>query len=741
MGRKRKSNSASGERRRRGQSGRRRITDQEEIPEAQSRKRSWRQRRQASARMAKMNDSGERQGSSRKGSAEHLVDKYSRRERKIEEQERKGSGEHKTRRGSGEHRRMGSGEYKRTGSGEYRRGSSARLQRVEEEVVINRWIKAGVLVIGLCITVLTGAVLMQEDRNSIDPKNKKAWAGQSKDNQQVGFDSTKGSQNSGNKGPKPKSRRHRKVALQVAGLVVDVDGRGINNASLRFVKIRSNLGRATVMQIGSIFKVNAEGQFKASLNDAGQLLEVKAPGFALRYVPLPTEDKDALKELNIVLVSAGKFEGRVVAAESGAPIQGALISGESATWRGQVKTDGDGQFTFPDVPEETLAMLVTAPGRVPAVIDGQTGQTVALLEGRAVRGRVQNAQGQVVANAEVAVFGSEHPGVPFVTKSDADGQFEVRGLDPNEEFLILARAQGLATTLEEPWHAAQEDDVAVTLKATGTVVVSGQDLSYLVLLPIMSQPGFDLADPQETAEGLEYPSLPVGVYELEREVVGVEPLLVAECKVQAGQTLRVQATETQTPEDPEGFDGEAISAEALDGRTSFTARVVDEQGQGLGGATVIAEMGLPNVHPQTFQTDASGQINIPRLSTHVLLSAELPGRLLLDLVDVKESMDDVVLVMVKPLSMKGQLRPGIEALVTLVDPQAGQPIRELNSRANGEFYMEGLLPGMYMLEVCAEGYQNTNIAVRLPLRDEVLTIQLVEGGHHHHLPGQGHGGN
>jgi hypothetical protein len=701
-------------------------------------RKNWRAKRKASARMSvhKENsgsarrkrerpDSARRAARRMKSSAEHQAVNEQHSESKASPAEST-----QTKRDSGVRKdpRHGSDSSVRIRSASARRGG-------KQDPAYFRLMKTLLLSCAFILIVSAGLILMKEDpKTDLDKLRLGKAAGNAQN--QKNTDTGELKKNSGldkTQNPQKDTPKAPTVRL-LTGKVMNEDGQAIHPANLRALKPQMSFGATSMKTVGSPFPTSSEGVFSVNVPVRAVLLEIRARGYATRILPLEVSGDTTWKDLDIVLVDALVLDGQVLTAESGAPLAGAKVSAESGTWRGETRTNLDGRFEFKDSPAEPIALLVTAKGRVAQVVDANPGMTVSLLEGRIVRGLIQDSQSQPVSNADVVVLGSEHPGVPFHTRSDSSGRFQVKGLDNNEEFLVLARAPGLCTTLSEQWQAPERNDVYVTLVQSGSIQVVGRNLDDVRLLAIMSQPGFDIPEPLVNNSGLLFENLCPGQYELERVSA---PNQIQSCQLNIGKAVVLEAPIPGDGSAALEFDPNSEAIEALDNAPPLDVQVLDEGDRGLVGAMVLVDYGLPNIQPQRKQTDNNGRVRFPRLSSRILVVAEAPGKMLRQPIEAGRDLPEATLRMVAPARIDGQILPRVPGRITLVDPIMGQAIRQLRTKPNGAFNIDGLAPGKYILEVECAGFQNIQIKVTLPLPNNKFEVPLLSGGAHHLLPQKG----
>lgn len=177
-----------------------------------------------------------------------------------------------------------------------------------------------------------------------------------------------------------------------------------------------------------------------------------------------------------------------------------MAGGQGARGR-SARSEADGRYELRELPAGEHRLRITANGRaLPTVV------TVSLrlgdntldinLDSVVVRGRVLDSQGQPVASASIAIEadtaasgdeasqaieaaisafgGPAMAGGGRTIRSDADGNFEVRGLEPGARLRLRASARGLATAttpvLEAPLQGSL-DGVQLTLGSSGKLRV------------------------------------------------------------------------------------------------------------------------------------------------------------------------------------------------------------------------------------------------------------------------------
>lgn len=253
------------------------------------------------------------------------------------------------------------------------------------------------------------------------------------------------------------------------GRVVDLEERPVAGASIRLwpasmpgeVRSGGRLGRRSYAATSEDDGTFAVEELGPELYD----LRVVAEGFAPLEVPgLPVVFDEGGGEIDlgtIVLEPGAAISGTVVD-DRGSPVEGAEVSFDSWSTRGElkpweletnaVKSDADGRFLLVDrAPGEKLDLSVWHPDFIAAEVRGVVvprEDVLVELEGAArVAGRVVDPAGRPVAGARVSARYEVQGGGTFSSESgesDAEGRFELPHLGPRRVEL-LARAEGFRT--------------------------------------------------------------------------------------------------------------------------------------------------------------------------------------------------------------------------------------------------------------------------------------------------------
>jgi hypothetical protein len=337
----------------------------------------------------------------------------------------------------------------------------------------------------------------------------------------------------------------------------------------------------------------------------------RAPGIAAAVV-----EADGEATVSLTVSDGGYAVGRVVDSES-RPIAGRVrVEG----WNGRSlptfasdtlaagAAGGNGSFALGPLPLGSLAVAASAPRFATRRVDADVaarGRTVDLGDivldaGLAIRGRVHDREGNGIAGAEVSAarHGSGTPSEGEAV-SEADGGFVVGGLEAGSHD-VWARAPGYA--LGEATAASGGDPVDVVLEPGGEI--AGR---------VVDADGSPVEDAQLSAEDESRPPGP-GRFASGRSDEGDGRFLLRD--VAAGKyALQVRA----------GSRGEAALADvrvaagratnvgtialARGGRLQGT--VVDSEGSGIAGATVVAQRDAHRRgNPFQTQTDSTGAFEL-----------------------------------------------------------------------------------------------------------------------------------
>ena len=389
----------------------------------------------------------------------------------------------------------------------------------------------------------------------------------------------------------------------LAGVVRDDQGRPVTGAAVRTEGDRPSE------------RTDAKGEFRMASVRPGEHTVVareggRAPGIAVVVVEPETE-----ASVSIVLSDGGFVTGRVVDPEE-QPLAGRLRvevfdeHGLPSSVSDGLATDAkaDGTFALGPLPIGTLGIGVSAPRhatrRVEATIAGR-GRTVDLgdvtLEtGLVIRGQVRDREGSGIEGASVRAR-LRRPGErgEGEATSEADGAFVVAGLKPGTYQLTASRS-GLA-----PAHAmapAGGDPVDLVMEAGGEIAgrvvdADGQPAEEAFLIAERAGgpgpgPGGASGAADEGEGRFVLRDVAAGRYVLQAQASGRGEASISGVRVVAGKRT-------------------AVGTLRLQGGGIVRGTVVDADGQGIPGATVIAERDLNMQSGElTDQTGSTGAFEI-----------------------------------------------------------------------------------------------------------------------------------
>jgi hypothetical protein len=246
----------------------------------------------------------------------------------------------------------------------------------------------------------------------------------------------------------------RRAGLSVPGLVVTALGVGRRG------------GGSTVTDADGAWQIAAleTGEYAVAARDrAGQVLAGESV----------VVERDAVLDLD---VPAAALAGRVLAADTRAPVEGAQVvvtrSGLPEVRR-LLATDADGRFSAAEMPDGDYVVRADASGRAGAqqalvVADGHDAEVTLLLEpDRRTVLVVHEADGRVPPRIWATPMMAGQVSGSVNTVCDPDGHCAFDAF-PSGQFTLLVTAEGMALTALQ----APGPEVAVALRSSGTLTVS-----------------------------------------------------------------------------------------------------------------------------------------------------------------------------------------------------------------------------------------------------------------------------
>ncbi|MFJ8667824.1 DHA2 family efflux MFS transporter permease subunit [Streptomyces sp. NPDC093600] len=238
--------------------------------------------------------------------------------------------------------------------------------------------------------------------------------------------------------PAPESSPEPEVTatgLTISGTIRTADGTGVSGATVTLISLGGRqLGRAVV---------RGEGGYAFDAPGAGSyVLIASADGYQPQASTVVVHDGPLTHD--VLLTGTSGLAGSVTAAESGAPVDGAMVVITDV--RGEVlatgKTGADGGFSFAELVPGAVTVAVTASGyrpqAMPVEIGGQgvTRLDVALAAGAVVQGTVRAGRDhRPLADARVTLVDAAG-NVAASATTDTDGAYAFADLDAGEYTLI-----------------------------------------------------------------------------------------------------------------------------------------------------------------------------------------------------------------------------------------------------------------------------------------------------------------
>jgi protocatechuate 3,4-dioxygenase beta subunit len=260
--------------------------------------------------------------------------------------------------------------------------------------------------------------------------------------------------------------------VTVTGRAIDADGKPVAGCAVGV--FGSNHGFDTAALLARpLARTDENGRYRVTAPKNGyHVLVVATKGHQVCVQRLHTDQRDAAVMLDALMLPATTLRGRVRDAAA-APIAGALVRVEDpltagampdAWFESQAVTDAHGIFEVPGVPRTGLRVSVHALGfdSLSRLAAHDSPLDVQMEPTGVVRGRVVDADGKPVADAQVYAATAEQRASTRFHATDADGRFELSAPRAHR-FRIAANEQ-------RPPHRsfasvvlrAPQDDVVVT---------------------------------------------------------------------------------------------------------------------------------------------------------------------------------------------------------------------------------------------------------------------------------------
>lgn len=375
----------------------------------------------------------------------------------------------------------------------------------------------------------------------------------------------------------------------LAGSVRDDEGRPVKGAEVRAEWDRSRIAPPTE-------RTDARGEFLIPGVRPGEYTVVareggRAPGIAVVVV-----EPEAEARVEVLLSEGGFVTGRIVDPD-GRPLAGRLrleVVDEqrlaaSTSERIAADAKADGTFALGPLPLGALGIAVAAPRHATRRIEVTTTRRgavdlgdVVLETGLVIRGRVRDRQGNGLEGASVRAR-LRRPGERSLGEatSEADGEYVVAGLTPGT-YRLTAALPGYATA--SATAPAGGDPVDLVMEAGGEIAgrvvdAAGQPAEDATLAAEWAgeaeaaSPGGAFGTPEEGDGRFVLRDLAAGRYVVQARAAGKGEASISGVRVVAGRRTEVGTLR-------------------LAGGGIVRGTVVDADGQGVPGATVVAERDL-----------------------------------------------------------------------------------------------------------------------------------------------------
>ena len=476
---------------------------------------------------------------------------------------------------------------------------------------------------------------------------------------------------------------------------------------------------------------------------------------AMQGTPYEAKDEgQAFEGKDVVLTKGVLLEGTVVD-ESGAPLTDAMVTAQKQNqgWspglanlsRHQVRTDGEGRFTFAGLePDKTWNLTARSPTHItekaePVIVpkDGALKEEPKLVAklGATVVGVVTEEGGEGVSGVAVNVNGAS----PQSAYTAGDGSFELSGLMPGTWSVV---AQGLNPTPEGAQHKVTlewgktVEDIALSMPPTYTIRGTVEDEDGALLSGISVRARMKTSG-RNRRGGSKYATTNAnGVF----EILGV---LEGEYTLYAGTGKE-----------------EGVSSGATDVRIVMTqpdrilveGRVFDADSQPVTRGTVRVYTGPSGKRRNAVNAPISGGFFVARVTTtESAVDIEVTGAF-----DAAGRSLNFVKKREKDMSLSGDISLYLDAGMTVsgtVRAQDGRPLAGMQVRVQkkgqnhynpwgnqhggnggqarsddeGRWTVKGLKEGDYNVDLTPGGDWMTPASIPVRAGDEGIEIKLVKG--------------
>jgi protocatechuate 3,4-dioxygenase beta subunit len=421
----------------------------------------------------------------------------------------------------------------------------------------------------------------------------------------------------------------------ISGLVSDVGGGPIADARITATKggnMPELWGRADL-----VTTTGADGRYAITLADGDYQIKATHDEYTTDHES--AELKGVPLTVDFTLVPGAVIRGQVVARDTGAPVPGALVRGDSSG-RGEdgtTITDGSGAFTLRSLSAGTVELSAMGRGyasATPTVVAVGIGEQV---EGaRVFVDRAYSISGRVVKKSKPA------EGLPGVTlgafsiaakafglalePSADDGAFEIVGLRP-ASYIVGAIGEGTVPEIGKNVEVVDKDVEGLVIEMSAGVTVSGRVEPAMTASNISIAPAgqIGLANMFEAAKAFlvhgqtdaagafTLKNVPAGAFKLHARAPdghsGELPLLVAETDL-TGLVVKLESRASVSGRvvDTNGkpVAGSEVSAERLDGdHDNVVFSIGERKGRGRTSANTDGTFTIVGLEPGKWRVRAS----------------------------------------------------------------------------------------------------------------------------------------
>jgi thiol-disulfide isomerase/thioredoxin len=289
-----------------------------------------------------------------------------------------------------------------------------------------------------------------------------------------------------------------RAGVSVRGRVLDVDGRPVPDAEVRYAVERPGPSFFDMIRPTQGISTDQEGRFVAAhLEGRRAMFAVQLPGHAPAVGELTLSDQPG--EVMLQLRKPVTFSGRVVDHRAEKALAGVRVSFRDwGIWTGvrwEGVTDGEGRFRWPDAPAERFQVRFEREGFIPQrkVVEASDEVVIRLNPALRLTGKVADAETQEPLREFRIVWSHEASMLPFQRRDAISGSEGTYTLDLGRlnaetfadgyphQFLFRLEAEEYAPFMSRTFSSREGDtgglqyDVELRPVKRVTVVVLGPD--------------------------------------------------------------------------------------------------------------------------------------------------------------------------------------------------------------------------------------------------------------------------